>query len=199
MHDDEVDTFLESMRKLAKEDSDLVKLFKGNDEDRERVNNEKSQMKLWRSKISDKMTDLRDLSRMTEELKALEKDQTSLEADISALRTSQKNKQSILDDAELEDNELKDILDCSRSWLGDANRISDQKMKIQQRRSDIRSAAPIGQDRDLRTVEREVSDQAENTDRIMNEINALNKEATRLNTTNANLQNEVSTILGMEL
>lgn len=178
--------FETTMMEMIREPSVLVKAGTA-----EAYNKVKEQLTLWKKAVSDNMSDVRDLLRLTKESKELEKDVKELEAAVIELQQSTKAQKSEVDDIQLEGNELRDIVDASKRWTEDARRIAEQKVLIEQKRLDLSILNP-NQDRDLRTVENEFSALMEEKDKFTNDINDLNKQMTQLNEMITNSASQVS-------
>ncbi|KAL7578370.1 hypothetical protein ACA910_012772 [Epithemia clementina (nom. ined.)] len=176
MAGDEVRNFKTKMDSLKK-DSSLVKTA---DADVAVYNNLKARYEEWRQFLNEKMEDLRDYRRFREEKLKLE---ISLEQQNDDLATFQATLTGHKDNAktiQAELDELKDLLDACKRLSGEASRISEKRMQIDQKKQDMTLDTAYA-DRDLRTVEREIADKMEEKDGFMNKINRLNKEMTALN------------------
>jgi predicted nucleic acid-binding Zn-ribbon protein len=72
------------------------------------------------------------------------------------------------------------LLESSKRWSEDANRIASKRMKISQKRVALSVSTPY-HDRDLRTVERDVTRLGDEKDKFATRINELNRQLTSLN------------------
>jgi hypothetical protein len=126
------------------------------------------------------VTDLRDLIRANKEIEALEAEMAKLKVEAESALNLVNDQKTVVDELQSEVNELRELLDSSKRWNEDANRIASKRMKISEKRYALGVNTQY-HDRDLRTVEGEVTRLSDEKDKISNRINELNKEMILLN------------------
>jgi chromosome segregation ATPase len=136
----------------------------------------------FRKLLTDKMEDLRDFRRMTDESDDIEKESRKLEDDVALFESTLHEQQEKENELQIEANELRELTESIRRWSEDASRISEKRIRIGQKNLDL-SASVVDSSRDLRTVERDMNIRMEEKDNLTNKINRLNKEMTQLNNT----------------
>jgi chromosome segregation ATPase len=145
----------------------------------------------FRKLLSDKMEDLRDYQRLTEESSDIEKESSRLEDDIEIFESTLLGQEGTESDIQVELNELRELVDVARRWSEDASRIAEKRMQIVQKNQNL-TASVVDSSRDLRTVESEMNELMEKKDTLTNRINRLNKEMTQLNNAVSTLSIQVS-------
>ena len=173
-----------------KESSSLVKAA---DAEVTEHNQLKARYERWRKSATEKMDDLRDFRRLREEKQKLELALEQQQDDLNTFHVTLSEHKESAKDIKSEVDELKELLEACRRWSGDASRISEKRMQIDQKKQDM-SLETAFAGRDLRTVEREISDQMEEKDNHMNRINRLNREMTTLNNRIATLSTQASNL-----
>jgi DNA repair exonuclease SbcCD ATPase subunit len=133
-----------------------------------------------RRSIQSYITDLRDFSRANKEVESLEAEMAKLRVESDVAHNQVNDQKAVVDELQSEVNELRELLDSSKRWNEDANRIASKRMKIGEKRYALGVNTQY-HDRDLRTVEAEVSRLSDEKDSISNRINELNKEMNLLN------------------
>jgi chromosome segregation ATPase len=161
------------LNELFADDSELMA---GN----EKIGALKKFLKESRKTIQSNMTDLRDFSRANKEIEALEAEMAKLRVESESAHNQVNDQKMVVDELQSEVTELRELLDSSKRWNEDANRIASKRMKISEKRYAL-GVNTQHHDRDLRTVESEVTRLSDEKDKISNRINELNKEMTMLN------------------
>lgn len=185
MDENEAAIFNETMNEFMKESIFVQR----NEDAKEQYLASKATYQKMRKIVENKMDALRDFRRMTGEAADLEKESKRLQDDVLQYSASLKDKSEEKDDAQSEVNELRGLVDTIRRWGDDAGRILGKKMEIKQKTSDL-NASVTDSSRDLRTVERSLTDLKEEKEVLTNKIFRLNKEMTTLNNevTNKSIQ-----------
>jgi predicted nucleic acid-binding Zn-ribbon protein len=140
----------------------------------------KSTLQKCRITLHSNISNLRESVRVTKEIDGLEKDVKKLKAESESAHKLLSEQEAVVEDLKPEVNELRDLLDSSRRWNEDANRIASKRIKISQKRVALSVSTPY-HDRDLRTVERDVTRLGDEKDKYANRINELNRQMTSLN------------------
>ena len=193
MNAPEVKVFKNKLDSL-KQDSPLVTT---EDAEVAEYNKLKARYEDWRKSINGKMEDLRDFRRLREEKLRLEMSLEQLGADLSTYQATLAEHKEYTKTVQTEVDELKDLLDACRRLSGDASRISEKRMQIDQKKQDMSMDTAFA-GRDLRAVEREIADKMEEKDSYTNKINRLNREMTGLNNRIATLSAQVSLVCNWE-
>ena len=134
-----------------------------------------------RKAIESNMDSLNDFRRLTGEETDLEKEIKKLQEDITKFSSTLKDHNETKEEAQTEVDELRLLIDLTRRWSDDANRIVGKKMQIQQKQMDLSAATTVDTSRDLKTVDATVSKLREEKESLSNEIAKLNKEMTAIN------------------
>lgn len=187
MKGQEVKTFKTTMDSL-KVESSLVKIA---DAEVAEYNASKARYEEWRKSLNSQMEDLRDFRRLREEKVRLEMAMEQQSDDLSTFTTTLIQHKEGATAIKTELDELKELFDACKQWSGDASRISEKRMQIDQKKHDLTLDTAVD-GRDLRTVEREIAEKMEEKDSFMNKINRLNKEMTSLNNRIAQLSTQAS-------
>lgn len=181
----------EEVAAFAKAINEIVDTLATPNETEENYHKLKFFYQQFRKLLSDKMEDLRDFQRLTEESSDIEKEGGRLEDDIEIFESTLLKQEGVESDVQLELNELRDLVDLARRWSEDATRIAEKRMQIQQKNQNL-TASVVDSSRDLRTVEREMNDLMEKKDIFTTKINRLNKEMTQLNNAVSTLSIQVN-------
>lgn len=178
MNSDEAAVFQTQLQNLPDDP-----FFSGSDESQlEEYNKQKNMYEKCRKHLLQIMGDLREYQNLKEDAYALESDLDKIQDELlshrNALQTYQANAKAI----ELDVDELKTLVDMCKQWSGECSRIAEKRLQIKQKSSDLASRPSGSQTgRDLATVEKDIAKKSEEKDRLMNEINGLNKEMTMIN------------------
>lgn len=156
------------------------------------VNDLKLKVQEYKAIVQSNMADLREFCRASAEVSALESDVEKLRFESDRAQKSFNDQKGVVEELQKEVNDLRALLDSARRWNEDANRIADKRMKIGQKRVNMNLNMPHNDQRDLRTVERQVTQLSDEKDTSATRINALNKEMSILNAKIADLSERVS-------
>jgi len=176
--------FLSNAKKLLRACS------KSSSEDVQKYQDDKNRLQAWRKKVNDNLSGLRDYWRFHDEVRSLEKDLRVIGADASNCETSMKEQEDLVSDLQRDEDALREILDAMKRMHEDANRIAGNKMKIGQKKVDLKIKTP-NYERDLRTVEREIAALEQEKDSLTNKITQNNKELNKLNNRDTELNTRV--------
>lgn len=133
-----------------------------------------------RGTIEKSMEDLNDFRRLTGEETDLEKSIKKLQEEIVRFTSTLKEQKEHKDDAQGEIDELRLLIDLTRRWSDDANRIVRKKVSIKQKQCDLDAVSNTDTTRDLTTVERALSKCQDEREKLVTKTGELNKEATAL-------------------
>jgi chromosome segregation ATPase len=134
-----------------------------------------------RKKIGSLQGGLHDVARISEEISELENGTKRLQEEISQCNDTLKSLTSEKDTEQSNVDDIRGLMELIRRWIDDANRISEKRLEIQQKRLDLSAASGTDGDKDLRTVDREIVELREEKDNLAAKINRLNKEVTEIN------------------
>jgi hypothetical protein len=100
---------------------------------------------------------LRDSARISEEISEFENTAKRLQDDISQCHDTLKPLLSEKTTEQSTVSDIRSLMETMRRWIDDANRITEKRLEIQQKRFDL--SASVGTDgvKDLRTVDREIT------------------------------------------
>jgi DNA repair exonuclease SbcCD ATPase subunit len=135
---------------------------------------------------------LRDAARISEEISELENNAKRLQEENAQCNDTLKSLTSEKDSDQSNVDEVRSLMETIRRWIDDANRISEKRLEIQQKRLDLSAAAGTDSDKDLRTVDREIIELREEKDNLAAKINRLNKEVTEINRRISDMSTRVS-------
>jgi DNA repair protein RAD50 len=186
--DEEVAQKFESTMKSMAENSELVI---GDPATQEKYQKSKVFYQNIRTKVGKEIDNHQEFRRLTDEVAVLEKELKRCSGEVLQLQTILKDKSEAKDDLQKEFDELRNLCEITRRWVDDANRISQKKMDIKQKQSDLRVSVAESS-RDFRTVERSIADLKEKKETLTNRIFRLNKEMTNLNMATANKSAQVA-------
>ena len=189
---DSIKIFQDTMAGFGdKERSPLLQL---NKENANRARAAKKNYQTWRNSINEIIPELMEHARITAEL-------GSLEATISEMTASVLSHQSQLDTlneehaaTQIQFNDFRSLVELTKRWLDEAGKIAGKKMRISQKNTDLSlsmTSVSNTNNRNLRTVERDVESKMEEKDNLMNKINRLNKEMSAINTNIGNISTQV--------
>jgi len=190
---DSIKIFQDTMAGFGdKERSPLLQL---NKENANRVRAAKKNYQTWRNSINEIIPELMEHARITAEL-------GSLEATISEMTASVLSHQSQLDTlneehaaTQIQFNDFRSLVELTKRWLDEAGKIAGKKMRISQKNTDLSlsmTSVSNTNNRNLRTVERDVESKMEEKDNLMNKINRLNKEMSAINTNIGNISTQAA-------
>ena len=172
----EVEVFQVAMKKLVSDSS----LVQSDPNAQEQYRILKATYQNMRKAVESKVDDLRDFRRMTGEAGDLEKDIKRLQDDISHYNANLKDQSDKNDEAQTEVDDLRELMDTIRRWSDDASRISEKKLQIHQKKLDL-NATVNDSTRDLKTVDRQITELKEEKEAHSNKILRLNKEMSDIN------------------
>lgn len=176
MNIDETKIFIEAMKNFEN-DKDIV----DTDENaQEKYKSLKTAYQSMRKALEGGIDDLRDSRRMTEETIDLEKDVQRLQDELTHCHSTFKEQTVLRDDLQKEVIDLRELVDTIRRWMDDAGRIVEKKLQICQKRLDLR-ATSTDNSRDLKTVDRHITELREEKEALSSKILRLNKEMSELN------------------
>jgi len=175
MDDAEADVFQQGIQELQQL---LVDSDSGRQEEDARL---KETYQSMRKTIESRMDDLNDFRRLTGEEADMEKEIKKLQDEITRYTSTLKEHNEIKDEAQTEVDELRLLIDVTRRWSDDANRIMAKKMQIHQKKLDLSASTAADTSRDLKTVDRAVSNLREEKESLSTKIAELNKEMTGIN------------------
>jgi chromosome segregation ATPase len=178
---DKIGLFQESIAELMKNDS-LVETS-NNDQDRVLYQS-------MRKSIEEKVDDLRDFKRMTGEATELEKEIKRLQDDLMHHRETLATQGDTRDREQKVVDELNGLVDTIRRWAEDAGRVIDKKMEIKQKVLDL-NATSADTTRDLKTVDRQITEMREEREMMSNKVARLHKETSDLNSKISEVSNLV--------
>lgn len=187
MDDSDLKNFEASMQELFGSDSPLVQ---SNPEAMGAYQSRKGKLLQWKKTVADCTGSVRDFWRLSEEVATTEAQIQALVQEGAKCQEALNDQKVLVAGFDVEASELQTLVDASRRWADDANRIAAKRDQISSKRASLRSIT-CGEDRDLRTVEREMSQRMEEKDALSNKINALNKEMTDLNRSISQLSTQV--------
>lgn len=161
---------------------DLHQLFVDSDSGRQEEDARlKETYQSMRKTIESRMDDLNDFRRLTGEEADMEKEIKKLQDEITRYTSTLKEHNENKDEAQTEVDELRLLIDLTRRWSDDANRIMGKKMQIHQKKLDLSASTTADTSRDLKTVDRAVSNLREEKESLSTKIAELNKEMTAIN------------------
>jgi chromosome segregation ATPase len=181
-------TFQERLNELCDENSSP--LMRSDPRALDEYRRNKSAYKGWRDVVAENIDDLRDFTRMREELTELETESERLQEDLSDHQNKVDDLKHTLTDSQPEVDELRELFDFAKRVSNDANRIADKRIEVQTKKVDMNATHSYA-GRDLRTVEREMTTRMEEKDTLISRINKLNKESSALNNSISNLSTQV--------
>jgi DNA repair protein RAD50 len=181
------ETFDSTMKRMA-ENSEL---FISDPAAQEKYQKSKAIYQNVRTIFEKEIDKLQDFRRLTGEAAVLEKELKRCSGEVLQLQTLLKEKSEAKDEVQKEYDELRSLCEITRRWVDDANRISQKKIDIKQKQSDLRVSV-VDSSRDFRTVERSIAELKEEKETLTNKIFRLNKEMTNLNTATANKSAQVA-------
>jgi chromosome segregation ATPase len=191
-----VKAFQDTVNELGdKENSPLLQMSK------EIVNSARAAKKnyqTWRNSINENMSDLMEHNRITAELGGLEATVNELEASVASHQAQLDALNDERIETQNEANDLRSLVELSKRWMDDAGRVSSKKLRISQKNADLSlsvTSATNTNNRNLRTVERDIELKMEEKDTLMSKVMRLNKEMTGINTNISNISTQVSALL----
>jgi chromosome segregation ATPase len=183
----EVEVFQAAMKDL----SDDFALILSDPNAQEQYRTLKATYQNMRKAVESKVDDLRDFRRMTGEAGDLDKEIKRLQDDISHYNATLKDQTEKRDEAQSEVNELRELVDTIRRWSDDAGRIAEKKLQIYQKKLDL-NATVTDSTRDLKTVDRQITELKEEKEVLSNKILRLNKEMSDINHRISEVSTQVS-------
>lgn len=176
MNINEVEVFRAAMKELMIDFS----LVQSDPNAQEQYRTIKATYQNMRKAVESKVDDLRDFRRMTGEAGDVEKEMKRLQDDISHYNATLKDQSDKRDEAQAEVDDLRELVDTVRRWSDDANRVAEKKLQIHQKKLDL-NATVTDSTRDLKTVDRQISELKEEKETFSNKILRLNKEMSDIN------------------
>jgi chromosome segregation ATPase len=144
-----------------------------------------------RKSIESKIDDLRDYRRLTDEANDLEKEIKRWQDELTHFATVLTAQIEARDEAQKVATELSSLVDTIRRWSDDASRVIEKKLQIQQKMLDLKATA-TDSTRDLKTVDRHISEMRGEKEEMSNKILSLNKEMSDLNNKISEISTSVS-------
>jgi chromosome segregation ATPase len=176
MNIDETKIFIETMKSLAS-DKDIIDT---DDNAQEKYKSLKTAYQSMRKALEGGIDDIRDSRRMTDESCDLEKDVQKLQDELNHCHSTFKEQTIVRDDLQKEVIDLRELVDTIRRWMDDAGRIVEKKLQICQKKLDLRTTS-TDSSRDLKTVDRHITELREEKEALSSKILRLNKEMSELN------------------
>lgn len=187
---DDVQEFKDNLDRMK--DLETSELLRANKQGIEKSRAAKTEYQKWRNVVSETMPGVVDWNRMTTEVKDAEVAIRDIEQDLTADTNELDAAKETVSDLQKDADEMRDLHDASRRWMEDTNRLARKKMEIYQKKGDLTSClTSTFTDRDLETVEADLTRRQAEKDSLNNEIIQLNKKMTRLNNQIANLSQQV--------
>jgi chromosome segregation ATPase len=181
MKEAEVAVFQEAIAALMDNDS-LIETSNNN--------RDRTLYQSMRRAIEEKVDDLRDFKRMTNEATELEKVIKRLQDDLLHHRETLATQSDKRDREQKVVDELSELVDTIRRWAEDAGRVVDKKMEINQKVLDLK-ATSADSTRDLKTVDRQITEMREERDMMSAKVARLHKETSDLNNKISEISNSV--------
>ena len=172
----ETKAFIDAMKKLEN-DEDVIDT---DEAAQERYKSFKTAYQSMRKALEGGIDDLRDSRRMTDEANDLEKDIQKRQDELNHHNITLREQTVARDELQKEVNDLRELVDTLRRWMDDAGRIVEKKLQICQKKLDLQATSSHG-NRDLKTVDRQITDLREEKEGLSNKILRLNKEMSELN------------------
>lgn len=170
---EDVQLFMDTLEELGSASSPLLRTDPREAQGKEQYEN-------WRKLVSECMDDARDYRRVSKELSDVESEHSRLSDDFRRRQTALKQQREEKDDLGRTEDELRELADVAKRWLGEAQRIADKHIQIGQQQLDL--TATLGDcSRDIKDVERDLNRKMADKDDLGDKINELNKEMTQLN------------------
>jgi DNA repair exonuclease SbcCD ATPase subunit len=185
----EFDAFKEALDDLK--DVERSVLLRSNRDKVEKSRAAKVNYQRWRKAASETMHDVLESNRLTTELKDIEVVINDIEQELAARQSELDGLTATCSELQIDANELRDLVDSTKRWSEDARRLSRKKMEIGQKQVDLSISTSHITDRDLQTVEDDLSKRTAEKDELTNKINSLNKTMSELNTKIAQLSQQV--------
>jgi chromosome segregation ATPase len=110
----------------------------------------------------------------------LEKDVQKLQDELLHCNSTLKEQAALRDEFHKEATDLRELVDTIRRWMDDAGRIEEKYLQIRQKKLDLQSTSPDSS-RDMKTVDRQITEMREEKEAMSNKILRLNKEMSELN------------------
>eukprot|EP00934_Nitzschia_sp_Nitz4_P008970 Nitzschia sp. Nitz4//scaffold260_size33533//17430//22260//NITZ4_007879-RA/size33533-augustus-gene-0.12-mRNA-1//1//CDS//3329544683//8960//frame0 len=174
--EEEVDfaAFKKQMKMLVSEESPLMKLD-------ERSRASRVNFANWKAVVDENLHSILEYRRTANEVDELERNMQDLESGLTESNRQLNDAKENVFDFELQLANVRDLRDSVRRWAESANRLAEKRMQVKQKELDLHSATADTRGRDLKTVEKELSDRNELREQHINQINKLNKEMGALN------------------
>jgi chromosome segregation ATPase len=185
----EFDTFNEALDDLK--DVERSVLLRSNRDKVEKSRAAKANYQRWRKAVSETMHDVLEFNRLTTEVKDIDVVVHDIEQEVAAHQSELDGLSATCSELLTDADELRDLVDSTKRWTEDARRLSRKKMEIGQKQVDLSISTSDMTDRDLETVEDDLSKRTAEKDELMNKINGLNKIMSELNTKIAQLSQQV--------
>ena len=186
---DDVQVFRDNLDRMK--DVETSELLRANKQGIEKSRAAKAEYQNWRNVVSETMRSVVDWNRMTMEAKDAEvtirDTQQDLTADTNELDKAKETVSGLQKDAD----EMRDLHDASKRWMEDTSRLARKKMEIYQKKADLSVATNSVTDRDLETVESDLTRRQAEKDSLNNQIIQFNKKMTKLNNNIAVLSQQV--------
>jgi predicted nucleic acid-binding Zn-ribbon protein len=176
MDTNEAKTFVVAMKNLEN-DKDIIDT---DEKAQELYRTLKPAYQSMRKALEDGVDDLRDSRRMNDEASELEKDVQKLQDELFHCNSTLKEQTALRDECQKEVTDLRELVDTIRRWMDDAGRIEEKYLQISQKKLDLQSTSPDS-NRDMKTVDRQITEMREEKEAMSNKILRLNKEMSELN------------------
>lgn len=134
----------------------------------------KPKYEAWKRVVVSCMDDVRDFHRIGQEICELEKNTQVLVDDTTRTRDLLKKQEALKVDLETDDGDLRELLDMTKRWCDDGNKIVEKRMSIVQKQLDLNRSMPET-GRDLKTVERDIAKKLEEKEEIASKVSNLLK------------------------
>lgn len=128
----------------------------------------------WKSVVVSCMDDVRDFYRIDQEIRELEKNMQTLIDDTNRIRDLVKKQEAFKSDLDSDDRDLRELLELTKRWCDDGNKIVQKRMSVAQKQLDLNTSMPET-GRDLKTVERDIAKKLEEKEEIASKVSNLLK------------------------
>ena len=189
MNIDETKIFIEAMKALESDQT----IVDTDEHAQEKYKSLKTAYQSMRKALEGGIDDLRDSRRMTDETSDLEKDVQRLQDELNHYHSIFKEQTTVRDDLQKEVIDARELVDTIRRWMDDAGRVVEKKLQIRQKKLDLRTTS-TDSSRDLKTVDRHITELREEKEVLSTKILRLNKEMSELNQKISEVSSAVSTI-----